>query len=66
MSLTEPLTEQELDDVIAELLIDFPQAQRSTLDEAVHSEARQAPGDSANQIEQAVRMRLHLSRQGDH
>ncbi len=60
------LTERELDDVVAELLIDFPGTDRAVLDEAVHTEAAQCPGESAGQVEQAVRMRLQLRRQGDH
>ncbi|GLY32904.1 hypothetical protein [Kineosporia sp. NBRC 101731] len=60
------LTEQELGEVVDDLRTDFPGMDREALDKSVHKAASRAPHDTANQIEQAVRMRLHLRHQGDH
>ncbi len=61
-----PLTEQELDDVVDDLMTDFPAAKRASLDKAVHTTASGSPDDTAAQVKQAVRMSLHLRHQGDH
>ncbi|GAB6903624.1 hypothetical protein [Kineosporia succinea] len=60
------LTEKELDEVVDELRTDFPGVDRDVLDHNVHAAASRSPHDTKNQIEQAVRMRLHLRHQGDH
>lgn len=59
-------TERELADVVDDLLTDFPGADRKIVDDAVHEAASQSPEGTLNRIEQAARMRLHLSHQGDH
>jgi len=61
-----PLTERELGAVIDDLMTDFPGTDRDMLDKAVHRAASKSPDDTANRVEQAVRMRLHLRHQGDH
>lgn len=61
-----PLTERELGAVIDGLMTDFPGADRDSLDQAVHQAASKSPGDTANRIEQSIRMRMHLRHQGDH
>ncbi|MBT0770784.1 hypothetical protein KIH74_17710 [Kineosporia sp. J2-2] len=60
------LTEQELGDVIDDLHTDFPGLDRNLLDQVVHRCADCAPDGTANQVEQAARMQLHLRHQGDH
>jgi hypothetical protein len=60
------LTERELGDVVDDLMTDFPGTDREVLDRAVHEVASQSPKNTANQVEQAARMRLHLKHQGDH
>ncbi len=60
------LTKQQVEQIVDDLLIDFPGMTRLDLQKAVHNIATEQGLGRPEQVGRSLRMRLSLQRQGDH